>query len=177
MKEDLNREQLWFIDESGCNIAMTRDYGRAPDGERVSGRRPFNRGENVTMIGAVGLGGIGPMMTINGGTSGPVFLSYVEHVLAPILRPGDVVLMDNLSAHKVANVESLIKARGAQLMYLPPYSPDLNPIEPMWSKLKSILKTIGARTRRKLDNAIGSAIQQISPADCLGWFAHCGYGA
>ena len=164
-----------FIDESGCNIAMTRDYGRGLKGQRVPGRKSSSWGDNVTMIGAMDTEGIRAMMTIGGGTSGDVFMAYVKEVLAPTLNKGDIVVMDNLSAHKVPGIREQIEAAGATVVYLPPYSPDYNPIEPCWSKLKSILKSIGARTREELEDAVKAAMHMISPSDATGWFKHCGY--
>ena len=132
--EPLDLERLKFIDESGVNLAMTRQYGRAPRGERVVGAVPQNYGANVTMIAALSLRGVEAVMTIDGATDAEVFRAYVEHILCPTLVPGDIVIMDNLRAHKVAGIHEPIEAHGAQLLYLPPYSPDLSPIEPCWSK-------------------------------------------
>jgi DDE superfamily endonuclease len=125
----LGLKRCKFVDESGVNLAMTRLFGRAPRGERVTGSVPQNYGSNVTMLGSLGLGGLGPLMTVDGATDGDVFGIYLEEVLGPTLRRGDIVLMENLGAHKVSGVREAIEARGAKLIYLPPYSPDLSPIE------------------------------------------------
>jgi transposase len=171
----LDLERLKFIDESGVNLAMTRRYGRAPRGERVVGAVPQNYGANVTMLAALSLQGVDAVMTIDGATDAEVFHAYVEQVLCPTLAPGDVVIMDNLRAHKVAGIRERIEACGAQLIYLPPYSPDLSPIEPCWSKLKTLLRTAQARTRDALDAAIRQVLAAVTPSDARGWFRHCGY--
>lgn len=170
---DLNRFK--FIDESGVNLAMTRLYGRAPRGQRAVGSVPINYGENLTIIGAIGTGGLDALMTVDGATDGEIFRVYVGEVLCPTLRPGDIVLMDNLGAHKVRGIREAIEGRGAKLIYLPPYSPDLSPIERCWSKIKTVLRAKGARTRRALERAIKEAIETITESDALAWFAHCGY--
>lgn len=167
--------RLKFIDESGVNLAMTRRYGRAPKGARVIDAVPQNHGPNVTMLGALGLHGIDAVMTVEGATDTEVFLAYLEHVLAPTLRPGDIVVMDNLRAHKVGGVQPIIEGRGAHLLYLPPYSPDLSPIEHCWSKLKTALRAAKARTREALDTAITHALTTITTSDAHHWFANCGY--
>lgn len=154
---------------------MTRLYGRAPRGARALGSVPVNSGANLTMIGALGVAGLEAVMTIEGAPDGAVFLTYVEQVLGPTLHAGDIVMMDNLKAHKVAGIREAIEARGAQLLYLPPYSPDLSPIEHCWSKLKTVLRTIGARTRRALDRALTHALTTLTVSDAAAWFAHCGY--
>jgi transposase len=171
----LDREHLKFIDESGVNLAMTRRYGRAPRGERVVGAVPQNYGANVTMLAALSLQGVEAVMTIDGATDAEVFRAYVEHVLGPTLTPGDIVIMDNLRAHKVAGIRERIEASGARLIYLPPYSPDLSPIEPCWSKLKTLLRTAQARTRDALDVAIQQVLAAVTSSDADGWFHHCGY--
>ena len=136
-----------FVDESGINLALTRLYGRAPRGERAVGSVPQNYGANVTMIGALSRRGLEAPMTVAGATAGEVFSAYGQRVLGPILKRGDVVVMDNLRAHKVSGIREAIEAQGARLVYLPPYSPDLSPIERCWSKLKTALRARGARTR------------------------------
>ncbi len=167
--------RLVFIDESGCRIGMTRDYGRGAPGQRVAGHKPASWGDNVTMIGAIDLEGIRALMTVDGGTTGEVFEEYVKQVLGPALRAGDIVVMDNLGSHKVSGIRELIEARQATLIYLPPYSPDFNPIEQCWSKLKSILKKLGAQNRDALDEAVATSLGLITGEDCRGWFHHCGY--
>jgi transposase len=154
---------------------MTRLYGRAPRGERVVGSVPQNYGANVTMLAALGSHGIEAVMTIDGATDAEVFRVYVEQVLRPTLRPGDHVIMDNLRAHKAAGISEAIEQAGAQVVYLPPYSPDLSPIEPCWSKLKMALRTAKARTREALERAIAQALTTVTVSDAHSWFHHCGY--
>jgi transposase len=154
---------------------MTRLYGRAPRGERVIGAVPQNYGANVTMLAALSSQGVEAMMTIDGATDAEVFRVYVAQVLRPTLRPGDIVIMDNLRAHKAAGIRDAIEQAGAQVVYLPPYSPDLSPIERCWSKLKTALRTAQARTREALDQAIAHALATITVADARSWFHYCGY--
>ena len=156
---------------------MTREYGRAPRGERVHGWVPRNRGEVTTMIGALDVHGMRAMMTVEGGTDADVFEAFVEQVLVRRLRRDDIVVLDNVGAHKPERIRSLVESVGARLVFLPPYSPDLNPIELGWSKLKAALKDFGARTRDDLDVAIRRAMDLICPADARAWFSHCGYEA
>ena len=172
---DIPAERLVFIDESGCNIAMARDYARAPVGERAEDHVPSRWGDNVSLVGAIGLCGLRTLMTLNGPVDGEAFLAFVEHFLVPELCPGDIVLMDNLGVHKKEGVREAIEAAGAELRFLPAYSPDLNPIEECWSKLKSILRAVGARTRDALDRALQSAMAVITAEDSAGWFTHAGY--
>jgi transposase len=166
---------LKFVDESGLNIAMTRRFGRAPRGKRVHDAVPKNFGKNLTILGALSCRGLEAVMTIEGATDAAVFGAFVTEVLAPTLQPGDIVVMDNLGAHKVDGIQAAIEAAGARLLFLPPYSPDWSPIEPCWSKLKTYLRGVKARTREALDQALTYAIDLISPNDAHGWFAHCGY--
>jgi transposase len=154
---------------------MTRLYGRAPRGERVVGTVPQNYGSNVTMLAALGSHGVEAVMTIDGATDAEVFRTYVEQVLRPTLRQGDMVLMDNLRAHKAAGIREAIEQAGAQVVYLPPYSPDLSPIEPCWSKLKTALRAAKARTREALEQAITQVLATITVSDARSWFHHCGY--
>lgn len=167
--------KLKFLDEAGSNLAMTRLYGRASRGTRVIDNVPQNYGENITMLATLSLSGINAPMTINGAVDGAVFKVYIEQVLAPSLQLGDVVIMDNLPAHKVKGIEQAIQARGAQLIYLPPYSPDLNPIEKCWSKIKTYLRRAKARTSAELEKALAEALLWISSKDAEGWFKSCGY--
>jgi transposase len=171
----LDLRRLKFVDESGVNLAMTRLYGRAPAGERVVGAVPQNYGQNVTMLGALSVHGLHAVMTVEGATDADVFRTYVKQVLGPTLTPGDIVVMDNLRAHKAVGVQQAIARRGARLLYLPPYSPDLAPIEPCWSKVKTALRKAKARTREALETAIAGILVTITPADAWGWFRHCGY--
>ena len=154
---------------------MTRLYGRAPRGERAVGSVPINYGSNLTIIGALGARGLSALMTVDGATDGDIFRVYVGEVLCPTLRRGDIVVMDNLRAPKVSGIREAIEGRGAKLIYLPPYSPDLSPIERCWSKVKTELRAIGARTRGALERAIKKALSTITESDALAWFAHCGY--
>lgn len=154
---------------------MTRRFGRARRGERVHDAVPKNHGKNITLLGALSCQGIGAVMSVDGPTDTAVFRAYIEQVLVPTLAPGDVVVMDNLGAHKVKGVREAIEAVGAHLLYLPPYSPDLSPIEPCWSKLKTALRAAKARTRETLEEALKSALDTITAADARSWFRHCGY--
>lgn len=154
---------------------MTRRYGRAPQGARVVDAVPQNDGANVTIVAALGSQGVEAVMTIEGATDAEVFQVYVEQVLRPTLRPGDIVIMGNLRAHNVAGIREAIEQAGAQVLYLPPYSPALSPIEPCWSKLKTALRTAQARTREALEQAIALALATITVSDAHNWFRHCGY--
>lgn len=168
-------ERLRFIDESGVNIALTRAFGRAPPGERIQDAVPKNHGKNITVLGALSPRGIDAVMTVEGATDAAVFRVYVEKVLLPTLAPGEVVVMDNLGAHKVKGIREAIEGAGGQLIYLPPYSPDFSPIENSWSKLKTALRAAKARTRDTRDQALKHALDTITTADARAWFIHCGY--
>lgn len=154
---------------------MTRLYGRATKGERVLDSVPQDHRPNVTIIGSIGLDGIGVAMSFEGAMNGDIFRVFVDQVLAPTLYEGDVVVMDNLSCHKVKGIEEAIENRGASLVYLPPYSPDYSPIEECWSKVKARLRKVKARTLVALDDAIVDAFEQVTMSDTAGWFRHCGY--
>jgi transposase len=154
---------------------MTRQWGRAPRGQRIDEATPQGHWEILTTLGAMSLRGIEAVMTVPSATDGEVFRTYVEQVLCPKLQPGDVVVMDNLSAHKVAGIRELIEASHAQLLYLPPYSPDLNPIEKAWSKFKQFLRAAKARSTDALDQAISDALKTITAENAEAWFQHCGY--
>lgn len=154
---------------------MTRLYGRAAKGARVIETVPQKYGENITMLATLSLSGVQAPMTINGAVDGVVFKVYVEQMLSPTLKAGDVVVMDNLPAHKVSGIRELIEARGAKLIYLPPYSPDLNPIEKCWSKIKTYLRAAKARTREELEKALREALLSVTAEDARGWFKSCGY--
>jgi transposase len=173
--ESLDVSRLKFIDESGVNLAMTRLYGRAPKGLRVVGAVPQNYGQQVTLLGAMSLAGVGAVMTVEGAADAEVFRAYVKHVLGPTLVPGDIVVLDNLSVHKATGIQQMLARRRTRLRYLPPYSPDMAPIESCWSKLKTYLRQAQARTHDALDAALAHALATITPADARGWFAHCGY--
>lgn len=171
----LPTENLVFIDECGSNIALTPLYARAPKGERARGSVPRNRGKNTTLIAALSLEGVGAAMILEGSANTTAFELYVEQILAPSLHAEQVVVMDNLQAHKSARVRLAIEAKGCQLLFLPGYSPDLSPIEEAFSKLKTALRRAGARTREALEEAISQALLTITAQDAQGWFQHCGY--
>jgi transposase len=171
----LDPRRLTFVDESGVNLALTRLYARAPRGVRAVGSVPQNYGQNLTVLAALNPRGIRAAMLIPGATDGEVFRAFVERVLLPDLKRGDMVAWDNLGAHKVAGVAEALQTAGVTLHYLPPYSPDYNPIEPAWSKIKTLLRAAGARTRAQLHYALKAALAQVSAQDCQAWFRHCGY--
>jgi len=154
---------------------MTPRYGRAPRGERVVGAAPRNHGPNTTLVAALSLSGVTAAMTVEGALDRAAFDAFVAEVLVPSLRPGQVVVWDNLSVHKSAVAQRLIAARACQLLWLPPYSPDFTPIESAFSKLKTGMRRTGARTRDGLDAAISAGLATITAIDAQGWFAHCGY--
>jgi transposase len=164
-----------FLDESGAQTSMTRTRGRAPKGQRVVAKVPGGHWTIVTMISAVRTAGPFAAGTIVGATDSDVFRTYVREVLAPQLRAGDVVVMDNLSPHKASGVREAIESVGATLRYLPPYSPDFNPIENMWSKVKGTLRSLAARSVESLHDAIATALATVTTSDCIGFFRHCGY--
>jgi transposase len=173
----LEPDKLKFVDEAGSHIALTRTHARAPRGERVYDSVPRNRGRVTTMLGVISLRGMEGIMTVEGGTTKKVFEEFVQQCLVPVLQPGDVAVMDNLAAHKAAEVREAVETAGARVMFLPPYSPELNPIEHGWSKIKSILRARGARTKEDLEEAIRYAVDCVSQGDAYGWFLHCGYEA
>ncbi len=164
------------VDECGSNTDLTPAYARAPRGERAHGSAPRNTPANTTLIAALTTGGIGPAMTLTGAANAAAFEGYVAHFLAPSLRPGQVVVLDNLAAHKGARVRTLIAARGCELWYVPAYSPDLSPIEPAFAKLKALLRRAEARTCEALEHAIAALLGRITAQDAGGFFTHCGYG-
>ena len=175
--KDVPIEKLVFLDESGAKTNLTRTRGRAPRGVRVIERVPHGHWSTTTMISAIRTSGPFAAAVVNGATDSDVFLTYVQHVLTPELSAGDVVILDNLQPHKAAGVRPMIEAAGATLLYLPPYSPDYNPIENMWSKVKQHLRSAAARTFDALQEAVTSALHTITPNDCRGFFRHCGYRA
>lgn len=170
-------EHLVVVDESGAKTSMTRTRGRAPVGERVHASVPGGHWRVTTMIGAVRLDGVAVASSLAAATDGPTFLAFVREALVPTLRPSDVVVMDNLAAHKVKGVREAIEAAGARLLYLPPYSPDLSPIELCWSKVKQFLRSAAARTAEALGEAITAALATVTASDLRNWFRHCGYAA
>jgi transposase len=171
----LEPERLVFIDETGASTKMARRYGRAPRGERCRAPVPHGHWKTTTFVGALRLEGMTAPMVLDGAMHGAAFLAYVEQVLAPTLTPGDIVIMDNLPAHKSAAVRHAIEALGAELRFLPPYSPDFNPIEMAFSKLKAFLKKTAARTVDDLWDAIAKGIDTFSPIECQNYFAAAGY--
>jgi transposase len=175
--QSLDARSLVFVDEMGTNVSLSPIYGWAKKGQRAHCSVPRNRGKNTTVLSSMTLEGMGPSLAVEGATTCAVFETYVERVLAPTLREGQVVVMDNLSAHKGERVRELIEGRGCELIYLPSYSPDLNPIEEAFSKIKGLLRKAEARSREALLEAIGTAISAITDQDTRGFFEHCGYRA
>jgi transposase len=171
----LDASRLVFVDEMGTNTSLSAVYGWAKKGERAHCSVPRNRAKNTTLLSSMSVEGMGPSLAVEGATTARIFETYVERVLAPMLRKGQVVVMDNLSAHKGGRVRELIEQRGCELLYLPPYSPDFNPIEEAFSKIKGLLRKAEARSRETLLEAIGAAISALSAKDARGFFAHCGY--
>ncbi len=172
---DLDPERLVFIDETGATTKMARLRGRAPRGERLRSGVPHGHWKTTTFVGGLRLGGMTAPMVLDGPMTGAWFLAYVEQILVPTLRLGDVVILDNLPAHKGAAVRDAVEAAGARLLFLPPYSPDFNPIENAFSKLKALLRKAAARTVNQLWEAIAAAIDALTPSDCLGYFTAAGY--
>lgn len=172
---DVRVEDLIFIDEAGVNLAMVRLYARSIRGQRARGVRPHHRGKNVSMIGAISIQEVVASVNLLGGTDGITFEAFIIQRLVPKLWKGACVLMDNYSIHKGEEVEKAIQEAGARLIYLPPYSPDFSPIENFWSKVKEILRSLGARTYQSLAQAISTAFEQIDELDMYNWFTHCCY--
>ena len=172
---ELEATRLVFIDESGAKTNMTRTRGRSQRGQRLKSFAPLGHWHATTMISAIDLCGVRASMVLDGATDSEAFCAYIEQVLVPTLRGGEIVIMDNLQPHKHARVRQAIEAAGATLVYLPPYSPDFNPIEPMWSKVKQSLRSAAARTFETLLEAIKAALHSVSSADCAGFFRGCGY--
>lgn len=171
----MNHRRFLFVDESAVNTAMTRRYGRAPKGKRVSDSAPRNYGMHTSVIGAVDLRGVLATMTVEGAVDTLCFDAYAARVLAPRLRRGDVVVLDNLGAHRASRIEEVAATRGARVLWLPPYSPDYSPIEQCWSKIKTYLRGAKARTHEELNRALAQAIKLVTKTDIRGWFIHCGY--
>lgn len=171
----MNAARLVFIDETWATTNMARRYGRAPRGERVIASVPQGHWKTSTFVAGLRYDDITAPLVIDGAMNGAVFLAYVEQFLAPTLAPGDIVIMDNLSSHKVAGVREAIEACGASLVYLPPYSPDLNPIEQAFAKLKALLRKAAARTVEALWNTIGESLSAFSPTECANYLADAGY--
>jgi transposase len=174
--EAVDPDRFVFLDESHAKTTMTRRYGRAPRGERVVDHVPAGKYHSTTMLGALRYDGTIAAMVYEGGTNVAVMEAFAVGELRRILRPRDIVVMDNSAAHKDAKVIAAVESVGAIVCHLPPYSPDLNPIEAMWSKVKEILRSMKARTAEALLEAIGVALRAVTTTDAEGWFAHCGYG-
>lgn len=174
---ELDPRCLVFVDETGASTKMTRAYGRSPRGARCIAAIPHGHWKTTTFVGGLRLSGMTAPMVLDGAMNGPAFLAWVEQALAPTLRLGDIVVMDNLPAHKPAAVRNAIEAAGAELRYLPPYSPDLNPIEMAFSKFKALLKKAAARNVEVLWQAIAQALPQITQPDCTSYFSAAGYGS
>jgi transposase len=171
----MNPAKLVFIDETWATTNMTRPRGRCPRGERLIAAVPHGHWKTSTFVAALRTAGLTAPLVLDGAMNGEAFRAYVEQFLAPTLAPGDVVIMDNLSSHKVAGVREAIEACGASLLYLPPYSPDLNPIEQSFSKLKALIRKAAARTRDALWDAIGQFLPRFPPRECANYFAEAGY--
>jgi transposase len=171
----LDGRRFVFVDECSTNTSLSPIYGWSRRGQRVCFEAPRNWGANVTLLSSMSLEGMGPSLAVEGPTTKAVFEAYVEHVLAPALKPGQIVVMDNLSSHKGSRVRELIEGRGCKLLYLPPYSPDLNPIEEAFAKIKALLRKSEARTREALLEAMGRALDALRARDARGFFEHRGY--
>jgi transposase len=171
----LEPRRLLFLDEGGVNLAMTRLRGRAPRGERAVGSAPQNYGPGVTLVAALGSRGVRAAMSVDGPTDTSVLVCFIREVLAPRLRRGDLLVMDNLAVHKTLSVREAVRQAGARPLYLPPYSPDFSPIEQCWSKLKAGLRKAKARTREALSGALTEGFAAVTQQDAKNWFRHCGY--
>ena len=172
----LDPAALVFVDETSTHLSLTRTHARAPRGVRAVGRVPRNHDPRLSLVATLSLAGIGQAaLALPGAIDRAAFVAFVEQELVPRLRPGQIVVLDNLAVHKGARVQELIEGAGCRLLFLPPSSPDFTPIEQAFSKLKAHLRGVGARTRERLDEAISEALARITPDDARGWFAHCGY--
>ena len=173
----IEADRLVFVDEMGSNTSLRPLYAWSRRGERALCSAPRNWGKNVTLLSSLSAKGMGPSVAVEGATTRAVFEAYLKEALCPSLSPGQVVVMDNLSAHKGEKVRELVEGRRCELLYLPPYSPDLNPIEQAFAKLKALLRSAGARTRERLIGAMGEALSAVTTQDASGFFRHCGYQA
>ncbi len=171
----IDPRKLMFVDEMGTNTSLSPRYAYSPKGRRAYAKVPRNRGANITLLASMSLEGMGPCLAVEGATTATVFEAYIEKVLAPRLRRGQTVVVDNLGAHKGERARKLIEERGCRLLFLPPYSPDFNPIEEAFSKIKGALRKAQARTREALIEALGVAISAVTPTDARGFFEHGGY--
>lgn len=175
MMPGLDPSRLVFLDETWASTRMTRTLGRAPRGQRLVATVPHGTWRITTFVGALRRDGFTAPLVVDGAINGEIFLAYVEQILAPTLSRGDVLVMDNLNVHKVSGVREAVAARGATLLHLPPYSPDLNPIELAFSKLKALLRSAAERTTDALWSRIGSLLNHFTPDECAAYFRHCGY--
>lgn len=171
----LKRRRVWFLDETGVNLSLARSFGRATGGTRAFGNAPKNYGAGVTVLGAMRRDGRLATLEVRGATDELVMLFFIREILSLVMAKGDVVVLDNLTSHKTRKVREAFAALGVEVWYLPPYSPDLNPIELCWSKFKALLKQAAARTYETLSEAIGKALKKITAADIKNWTRHCGY--
>lgn len=171
----MKEKNIIFVDETGVNLQLARRYGRARAGMRAIGSAPKNYGESVSLIGAIDRSGLIASFTVQGATDTEAMLVFLKEILLPVLQPGDCVIWDNLSVHKTCAVRKLFEKAEVELLFLPPYSPDLNPIEMCWSKLKTFLRAKAARSYEKLSEAVSAAIKQITALDAQNWMRHCGY--
>lgn len=174
-QQDVDADDIVVIDEFGSNLDMSRRYARAPRGQRAIAPVPRNTPPNTTTIASLTTNGMGPSLMTVGGVTTKLFEAYVEHILGPSLRPGQIVLLDNLSAHKSARLGEILAARGCLLWYLPSYSPDFSPIELAFAKIKAELRRVAARTREALEEAVAQALKQILPDEARAFFRHCGF--
>ena len=174
-RDGIDPRRFRFIDESGAKTNMIRTHGRCTMGQRLLSSAPAGHWKTTTMLAAIRLDGVDAPWALDGAIDADAFLVYVEHVLVPTLQGGEIVVLDNLSSHKHPRVAELINAAGAEVWYLPPYSPDLNPNEQMWPKVKQLLRSLAARTWDSLVKAIGAALSRVTTDDLLGWFTHSGY--
>ena len=172
---EIDAGRLVFVDEMGSNVSLSLLYAWSRRGERAHAKAPRNWGKNVTLLASMGSEDVGPCLAVEGPTTREVFEAYLERVLAPTLGAGQVVVMDNLSAHKGGRVREILETRGCELLYLPPYSPDLNPIEQAFSKVKGLMRKAEARTRGALVESMGRALDAVSAQDARGFLGHCGY--
>jgi transposase len=174
---EIDARRLVFVDEMGTNVSLSPLYAWSRKGKRAFGSAPRNWGKNMTLLASITREGLGPCLAVEGSTTREVFETYLERVLAPSLRPGQMLVMDNLSAHKGGRVKEIIEGKGCEHLYLPPYSPDFNPIEQAFSKIKGLMRRAQARTRKSLIEAMSVALSAVSARDARGYFGHCGYSS
>lgn len=173
----MDAAQFVFLDETSTATNMARRYGRSPSEQRLVAAVPYGHWKTTTFLAGLRQSGVVAPLVLDGPITGAAFRAYVEQFLAPVLEPGDVVVLDNLAAHKVDGVRQAIGATGASILYLPPYSPDLNPIEQLFAKLKALLRKAAARTTDDLWSTIGCLLETCSPPECTNYLRHCGYGS